>query len=399
MRTQPPSSGIGRRLVILATALCLGTTGCLGLGSDSDGLSEAADAGSGSEAGYTPEEDGPPAVQGAVFDASGLPTTPIDPAWLTAGPASAFVGIPDQATWPDPIVDPCAAIDAATVGAIATSYDAFGREYPFVAESLGSRCRFTADTHVVDVGVHTPDALSRSFTESLPLAPGAITARTSSTAGDIEIFSDDAFGIDTLFATRGERGSWAVVVFNAGGTGLMAFSDEEEGWAEIADAALTGAQSLTPGAATSTATEGDVETDTGATAAPDPCAVYTPDELITVFGGVPLEETESEFGCSWAVPWERERFASLIVNLSPLDLATAEGDVGSGIYNDLGNGIHASDRANGTVVIRDSFAFRVGVTVLAEAYDLQPVPDNEEFYNARELEEVLVANILTRLGE
>lgn len=376
-------------LALLAlTALALAASACSG-GDDGDGAAgntavvESGSADSGNESsgsGGSGGEAGAPTPTAAfTFDGSALTATPLAAGVLTLHGESANGGAPAPAA-PAALVDSCAAIDAATVSAIVSEADSSGTAYTFTPEADGATCLFRDDTHLIGVTVQRPDVLDDAYIESRNSFGGEISSRA---AGGATLYFDDAFDIVTFLAARAANSDFAVVVTNDGGTGVLAFEEEEIGWQRLAETALAGA----PSAGAPSAEVGAA----GELAPTDVCSAFEIADLNAAFDAEFIERVREPGTCIWATSDD-----VILIRMSAVRLGTTADDYFELV--DAGDGVFSDGFGSGTYGLDGNNSFLVGVEVVTDRYGLLPLADGlPGQVNATPIAEEMVRNLLDRL--
>jgi len=352
-----------------------------GTGEDADGTADSA-TGNGAT-GDTAER---------TFDPSLLPTTPVNPALLIDN-GLADIGGDGTPSNPaldlDSIVDECSVIDAATVTTIVRSANTLGSSFDFTRETTPrASCLYRSDTHAVEIFVHRADALNNDFMQALNWIGGEVSTRPGGAGGAATLYSEDSFDIVTFYAARAEGNGWAVVVSNVGGTGMLVGADEEEGWGDLALAALDGVVDLDPGDAAPTPSD-----DGSAKAAPNegPCGVYEPEDLAGAFAIDFAEENEGiATECLWR---SSDSSVTIGLNVGP----SGEGPDWFGATEDVGGGVYLPEFGNEAVYSGNGQLYRLSVYVRTEAYGLEPYEGGgARDRDSQPMVDALVANLIER---
>lgn len=315
-----------------------------------------------------------------TFDASALTATPLATGVLSFHGDGADGGVPALAP-PEPLVDSCAAIDASTLSAIVSEADSSDGTYAFSSKADGATCLFQDDTHLIGVTVQTPDVLDEAYIESRNAFGGEITSRA---AGDVTLYFDDAVGIVAFFAARVADSDFAVVVTNDGGTGVLAFEEEEVGWQRIAETALAGAPSAGPPSEEATAA--------GALAPTNICSAFETADLNAAFDVEFVERGREATNCVWATSDE-----VIWIRMTAIRPGVTADDYADSV--DVGDGVISSERGFQTRGLQGDNTFEVSVEITTDRYGLAPIADGlPGQVNATPIAEQMVRNLLDRLA-
>jgi hypothetical protein len=323
------------------------------------------------------------ALEGATFDPSLLPTTPIDVRWL-AGSPNERSGPPDPVADLESAIDDCSAIDAATVTEIVSGSDTLGLEYDFTAVPGRASCTFDSPPHAIRLFVNRADDLDEDLIAALNWLGGDVSSRPGGTGDGATLYFEDSFDVVTFFAARAERDGWAAVVTNSGGTGMLESDDEYDGWGDLAMAALANVAGTDP-------PSGEPGSDTGI--GPDPCALYEPGELGAAFG-VSLDEDlfddDETPGCRWITNDE-----AVVISISVGD--PSEGPEWFRAAEATAEGVYRAEFGNGAVVAGDDRLYQVIVVVRRDAYGLESYEfGGVDDRDTQPIVDELVANIIER---
>lgn len=315
-----------------------------------------------------------------TFDGSALTATPLPTGVLSLHGDSANGGVPAPPA-PEPVVDSCAVIDAAALSAIVSDADNSGNAYSFTSKVDGATCLFEDDTHVIGVTVSRPDLLDQAYVESRNFFGGEITSRE---AGAATLYFDDAFDIVTFFAARAGDGDFAVVVTNDGGTGVLAFEEEEVGWQRIAEAALAGAPSAGPPTEEASAASELAPTNM--------CSAFEISDLNAAFDAEFIERLREPAACVWATSDE-----VIWVRMTAIRLGVTADDYAELV--DAGSGVFSNDRGLQTYGLDGNNTFQVSVEITTDRYGLTPMAEGlPGQVDATLIAEQMVRNLLDRLG-